>query len=397
MALPTLALIFLLIAVRQVGRVRLQIWQVMCGGAVVMLLGRAISPGDAWRAIDWRVIGFLACMFAIGRAMEESGYLEQLASALFRRARSSDAIVLLILFGLGGLSALLMNDTIAIVGVPVVLMLAKAHRMSAKLLLLTLAFAVTIGSIPSPIGNPQNLLIAFQVANPFVAFARHLALPSVVALLGTYGTLRLLYAREFHRDEIVHLPAELTDASLAASARVSLILVCVLIAAKVLLVYRGIDLSMLAIAGIGVVPVLLHRRRESIVRTIDWATLFFFAGMFIVMDAVWRAGEVQHLVRDVRLDSKLAILLTSIGASQLISNVPLVALLLPLLKSAPQSTLLTLAAGSTLAGNLLILGAASNVIIIQQAERRGETLGFVEFARAGVCVTIVCVAVFLVL
>jgi len=156
-----LLIVFLLIAVRQVGNVRLQIWQIMLGGAIAVLLSLQISPSDALKSINIDVMLFLFGVFTIGQAMEESGYLSSLSYKLFNHAKNLDTLVLFILFGTGILSAILMNDTLAIIGTGVVLSLAKTSNTKPKILLLALAFAVTIGSVMSPIGNPQNLLIVW--------------------------------------------------------------------------------------------------------------------------------------------------------------------------------------------------------------------------------------------
>jgi Na+/H+ antiporter NhaD/arsenite permease-like protein len=120
--------------------------------------------------------------------------------------------------------------------------------------------------------------------------------------------------------------------------------------------------------------------------------------MFVLMQSVWDSGFFQGVIKGTAIDITAvpAILLVSVGLSQLISNVPLVALYMPMLLSAGASSkeLMALAAGSTIAGNLLILGAASNVIIIQNAEKQGETLSFWEFARIGIPLTIVNVLVY---
>jgi Na+/H+ antiporter NhaD/arsenite permease-like protein len=116
------------------------------------------------------------------------------------------------------------------------------------------------------------------------------------------------------------------------------------------------------------------------------------------MASVWQTGVLQHLGTGwaPQLAGPFGVLGVSVLVSQFISNVPLVALYLPYLQSLQAGTpaLLALAAGSTIAGNLLILGAASNVIIIQRAERHGETLGFVEFARVGIPVTCINLLVY---
>jgi Na+/H+ antiporter NhaD/arsenite permease-like protein len=140
-------------------------------------------------------------------------------------------------------------------------------------------------------------------------------------------------------------------------------------------------------------------KRWGILRRIDWQTLVFFAAMFVVMESVWRTGFFQDLLARAALDlrSPAIIMGVSVLLSQLISNVPLVALYQPLMLHAGAGVpeLMALAAGSTIAGNLFILGAASNVIIIQNAEKRsGSTITFLEFARAGVPLTILHVLVY---
>jgi len=193
-----LALVIVLTAARRVGSLRLRIWQVMAGGALVVLVTGQISPVAALRAVNLDVMLFLAGMFVVGQALEESGYLALVTSRLFARARSANAVAFVVPLVMGTASALLMNDTVAIVGTPVVLALARSRGLSPKMALLALAFGVTIGSVPSPIGNPQNLLIALSagMANPFLTFARHLALPSLVNLAVAGFLLRLYYPSE---------------------------------------------------------------------------------------------------------------------------------------------------------------------------------------------------------
>ena len=151
-------------------------------------------------------------------------------------------------------------------------------------------------------------------------------------------------------------------------------------------------LSYIALAA--ALPILLFsQKRAEIVRSIDWPTLFFFASMFILMASVWNSGVFQDLFisLDIDVTTVPSIMVIGLTLSQLISNVPLVALYLPMLASTETSVvqMIALAAGSTLAGNMLILGAASNVIIVQNAEKQGESLAFMEFARIGIPLTIV--------
>jgi Na+/H+ antiporter NhaD/arsenite permease-like protein len=400
MPIPVIVLliVFILTATRKIGEIRLAIWQVMLGAALVVLVTGEISPAAAFAAVDWDVMLFLLGMFVIGQALEESGYLAAAAHRIFSWAHTPDAVILTVLFFAGGLSALLMNDTVAIIGTPVALIIARQRGINPTALLLTLAFAVTIGSAASPIGNPQNLIIAVSggMENPFGAFLGTLAVPSIINLLIAYLFIRVYYRRTLAAPQPGDPEAHVvTDRGLSRAARASLILLAVLIAVKIGLTMFGapFDFPLTAVALVGAVPVLLSAGRVRIVRNIDWGTLIFFASMFVFMQSVWDSGFFQGLTARMNLTvtSTDVILLVSILISQLISNVPLVALYLPVLLSAGAGThqLVALGAGSTIAGNLFILGAASNVIIIQNAERRrGVTVTFWEFARIGVPLTI---------
>jgi Na+/H+ antiporter NhaD/arsenite permease-like protein len=401
--IAVLVMVFVAISFRQVGRLRLRIWQAMGAGALAVLLSGDISPTDALRAIDSDVMLFLFGMFVVGEALVESGYLYTLAYHAFAGTRSTDALVLAVLFGAGLASALLMNDTLAIVGTPLMLRLAREHRLDARLLLLTLAFSVTTGSVMSPIGNPQNLLIALGsgIANPFVTFLTHLFVPTVLSLLATYGVLRLAFRKSFHGSPLVHERAGPGDPALARLARLSLGLIGLMVFAKVALVWAGapweLRLSWIALAG--ALPILVASpRRARLLRRLDWSTLLFFAAMFVLTACVWQTGFLQQSIDrlDLDLTQPGSILGVSVLLSQLVSNVPLVALYLPLLQHAgvSEAGFLTLAAGSTIAGNLLILGAASNVIIVESADRRGVHLSLLQFACVGIPVTALHVAIY---
>ena len=399
-----LAIVFVLIATRRIGNIKLQIWQIMLFGALAVLVTGQISPLDALNSINFDVILFLLGMFIVGEALVASGYLSHVAYKLFRRVKTTDQLLLAVLFSMGMASAFLMNDTLAIIGVPAVMLLARQCRVPPRLLLLTLAFAVTVGSVMSPIGNPQNLLIALNgnVASPFVTFFRYLFLPTILNLFLTFLILRVFYKKDLQECVVTHAEEPIKDQKLAFLSKLSLILVGILIAAKITTVMLNIKIDF-RLTYIALIPALLlvafSRRRIELVKKIDWRTLVFFIAMFILMESVWESGFIQSAMTGLNLSitSIPVVLLVSTLLSQVVSNVPLVALYLPMLTSAGASTttLLALAAGSTIAGNLFILGAASNVIIIQNAEKKfGETIRFVDFAKIGTIVTAVNLLVY---
>jgi len=393
--------VFVLIAIRQVGRYNLRIWQIMLCGAVAVLITGQISLPDALHAINIDVMLFLFGMFIVGEAMVESGYLSTLSHRFFSYARTPDQMIFFLLFGIGFLSALLMNDTLAIIGTPLVLGLATKFRISPKLMLLSLAIAITTGSVMSPVGNPQNLLIAVNsgMDTPFVTFSRYLLIPSLISLGVAFIFLRFYFRTDFSTRVFDHDPILPVDNKMFFPVKCSLAIILILGAANIIVsLYGGkllVPLPLIALCA-AVPVILLGTDRVRLLKNIDWFTLVFFAAMFVLMESVWQTGFFQSFVDPRMVTSIPMILLTSASISQFISNVPFVALFQPIIMQTGGTTtqLMALAAGSTIAGNLTILGAASNVIIIQNAEKQGETLTFFEFAKVGVPLTVLQLVVY---
>ena len=399
-----LAMAFALVAIRQIGSIRLQIWQIVLGGAVAVLVTGQISLPAAISYVDPTVIAFLIGIFIVGEALTRSGYIQYLAYMLFRRFRSVDSLVLAILFTMGIASMFMLNDTVAIIGTPVVMLFAVKERIDHRLMLLALAFAITIGSVASPIGNPQNLLVASSglIGEPFIEFFSVLLVPTLINLFIAYAALRLLFREEFSGKHLVHYRAEVKDRQLAGLCKLSLGLLGASIIAYTVLEASGLGagLSFAYISIIAALPILLFsNKRWPIVKGIDWTTIVFFVALFVLVGSVWQSGFFQYVMNGLHLDVGYVptVLVVNVLGSQFVSNVPMALLYMKLLAYTHVTTAaaLALAAGSTIAGNLFILGAASNVIIVQMAERKyRKSLSFVDFARAGIIVTALNVLVY---
>ncbi|HPG48448.1 MAG TPA: SLC13 family permease, partial [Petrotogaceae bacterium] len=262
-------------------------------------------------------------------------------------------------------------------------------------LILAMMFAVTTGSVFSPIGNPQNLLIAMNgnFSNPFIVFFKYLLIPTLINLFIIFFFIKLYYKKNLSNiKELIHSEEKPTDGNLYKISKFSFYLTFALIGLKMLSFLFGLgdSFKLTYISLIASSPILLFSsKRFSVLKKIDWYTLIFFSSMFILMESVWETGIFQKMVNGYNLSSIPVILVLSILTSQLISNVPFVSLYMPLILglNATAKELTALAAGSTIAGNLLILGAASNIIAMQSAERNGEVLTFSDFAKIGIPLT----------
>lgn len=373
-------------------------------GAVGMLITGEVALVDALHSVDVGIMVFLFCMFVVGAALEESGLLVRMSGAVLGRFGTGPCFILALVFAAGIGSAILMNDTLAVIGTPLVLGYARMTGVSPKVLLLALAFSVTTGSVTSPIGNPQNLLVATAggFSDPVVTFFIALAPPTAIALLLVCVFLLLIDPALLHlRIDRTISEVSVADPGLSRLACLSLIVIAVLIAATVLLsLGGGTGIPLPAIAMVAAFPLLLFSsRRLDLLRQVDWPTLIFFAAMFVVMEGVRESGAVAGIFQDIgpAAIGIPAIIALGIVLSQFVSNVPFVALALPILVDAGvgEAEMLALAAGSTIAGNLTVIGAASNVIIVQGAERRGVHLGFFAFMKVGLPLTLMQATVYI--
>jgi Na+/H+ antiporter NhaD/arsenite permease-like protein len=168
-------------------------------GAALMIGFQIISIQSAFKSINLDVIGFLFGMFSIVSALDKSGVLTVVSAKMLSKARNNPNLILLVfVVGLGLLSAFLLNDTMALLGIPLVVYISKRIGIRSSILLIALSFGITVGSTMAPIGNPQNLLIALQsgIPLPFITFLRYLGIPTVVNLFLTYLILRVYYRKE---------------------------------------------------------------------------------------------------------------------------------------------------------------------------------------------------------
>ncbi len=395
--------VLIMIAFRKVINIAIPIWSIMLVGALLTLLFQQITPVKAIHAVNIDIMLYLFGVFIICQAAEDSGYLGQITNRLFGFSGTGKHALIIIVFVLGLSSALLMNDTIAIVGTPIILQFCKVHRNLTKPLLLALAYAITISSVITPIGNPQNLLIAIkgEMTSPFIDFLKFLAIPTAINLVSAYFFIYFVFRKQLNEAIIKPEAIAISDRYTVSLVKMSLVLMLILVVLKVIGDEVQVHLSFFYIALLPAMMLLLFSEKKwYIIKRIDWGTLIFFASMFILMQSVWDSYFFQTTIEHYKtmITQTHIILLLSATLSQFISNVPLVALYLPLLinHDLQQTHLLALAAGSTIAGNISLLGAASNIIILQNAEKRGDQgFSFWEFSKIGLPLAIFNLVIYL--
>ena len=421
-ALGVFALVYVLIIGRR--RFKVPIWAAMLIGAALMVGLQVTGISDAFRAVNLEVIAFLFGMFSIVSALERAGVLKMIAVRMLARARTPAQLLMIFVIGMGALAAFLVNDTIALLGIPLAVHVARHARIKPAILLLALAFGITVGSVMTPIGNPQNLLIAIDsgMQFPFVTFLLYLSVPTMANLFVTYLILRAYFRKELP-EALERAPAEVVaeeegeeeDGGVYYNHRQARLAIYITIAtlagfviSEFLHVLRVADFGLSIVAMLGAAALYaLSSERTQILKKVDYSVLVFFAAMFVVTSAMWQSGAIAIITGWLpdpspadKAQSLGVITAASLSLSQVLSNVPFVALYDFVMTesgfgSGHVAQWLMLAAASTIAGNLTILGAASNVIVIEAAEARGvRAFSFFEFAKVGSVITAANIAIY---
>jgi Na+/H+ antiporter NhaD/arsenite permease-like protein len=397
------------LALRNRNWLRIPLWLVFLVGGALMMATGLVSPQEAQGAIDLRVITFLFSMFVITAGLQLSGDLQRFSQRITKGARSPRQLILMVAFGFGLASSLLMNDTVALMATPLLIGVARSLGVRAKPLLLTLAFAISIGSAMTPIGNPQNMVIALQggVPSPFLTFVYFL-LPSTLInllLLGLFVDFAFGRSLKF-RTSRVSVEEPKVDWRLSLSSRVALAMAVGGMVLQNMLsiygVYSPFGISEIAFFSAVFLLTVSPRRREIMGR-VNWGLIVMFAGLFVFSKGIYNSGLVGAFGSLSQPASGLSslgfIVVSSVALSQVISNVPLVTMLVPLYASViPKGSSVgwaALAGASTLAGNVSLVGAARNLIIVEEAEKEGESIGFFEFLRYGLPLSAVNLSVLL--
>ncbi|WP_444930901.1 SLC13 family permease [Microbulbifer sp. SSSA002] len=394
------AIIFILIAARQWLPPAIRIWHIMTLGAAALLALGQITFKDAFFAVDWDLILYLFSVFSIAAALYDTGISAQISKRILSRQTPNTMLASYALI-MASCAALLTNDAAAVIGVPIALLMARDLNWNAVPLLILLCATVTVGSMVSPIGNPQNILIANagQFDNMFLVFVQWIFIPAAITMLFSILWLKRFLKVDKSSHEVGIQPSTDNQITQKWPPLLSTALLIVLIALRnVLHGIEGIYLPTLGQIGLlACSPIYLASdKRRRVLREVDWTTLLFFVSMFIVTGSLLESGSLQLLLHgsEINLAEAKTVTFVSFFASQLFSNVPVVEIYLNLLHKKETQTLMMLSAISTAAGNLFIISAASNVIVLQQAEKFGvKPFNFWQFFLLMLPVSLISVAV----
>ncbi len=376
----------------------------LLGGLAMILF---VVPQDlAFHSIDWNVIFLLAGMMIIANILKETGLFQWIALQAVRLGKGDPFRVLVILSLItAATSAFLDNVTIVVLIAPVTLFVAATLRVSPVPFLIAEILASNIGGMATLVGDPPNILIGSAAEIDFVTFIANMGPIAVIILLVFIGLSRFLFKNDLtiQDDQPATAIADIDTSELITDPvllRKSLIVMGGVILG--FLLHGALHLEPATIALTGATLLMLWSKTDPhyTLRDIEWTTLFFFFGLFITVEGIVEVGLIEIIADaalrltggDVSLTSILLIWFSAI-ASGIVDNIPYTATMIPIVKSLAQvmpadPLWWSLALGACLGGNLTIVGAAANVIVVSLADKSGHPISFKHFLRYGAITTV---------
>jgi Na+/H+ antiporter NhaD/arsenite permease-like protein len=368
-------------------------------GAIALVSIDALSLEEAVAAIHLPTMTLLFAFMVVSAQMRLGGFYDWVTYK-FAGLPLSPSGLLAVLIGIAaGLSAVFSNDIVCLAVAPVLIDACKRRQLAPGPFLLALACASNIGSAATLIGNPQNMLIGQTLRLSFDAYFLEALIPVGLGLIMSWAlivwqtrgrwketgdTVSAGAAPEL-RSEKVSFDAWQTTKGIVVAA---VLLVAFLVAPW--------PREHMALIGAGILLMSRQLHSRKMLGLVDWELLVLFMSLFVVNHALQRTGLTEHAIAylasvGVRLDQPGSLFAATFLLSNLVSNVPAVMLLIPVVHHEMGGVLLALV--STLAGNLLIVGSIANIIVVDAAARQGIAIDWRRHARVGVPVTLVTLLV----
>jgi Na+/H+ antiporter NhaD/arsenite permease-like protein len=362
-------------------------------GVIALLASGETTLDDFGSDIDTPTIAFLFAMMIISAQFAESGFIDLCARTITESQRGTAALLALTVAIGGGLSAILATDILVIAIAPLLIAGAQGRGFDPRPFVIALAAATNAGSAATLIGNPQNILIGSLGRLDFWTFLAICAVPALFSLVVIFFVVWLQWHARITRSVLAATldPPQVTVHPLDRNQTIKGV-----VAMLALLILFATPLPR-EIGALIIAALLLANRKitsRTMIAAVDWPLLLLVSSLFAITGALNHAGIagplLEFLTNHGLLPDNLAELTPfSVVMSNAIGGVPTSMLLLQLWQTPPSGVLYALALLSSLAGNLLLTGSLTNVLIAERADRMGAGLTFAEYARAGVPITIV--------
>lgn len=396
---------------------------VALGGAAILIVTGVLTWEEAMMAIDYQTIALLFGLMLLMGFAQESGLFNWLNMKIARGSKGSPlAVFVLLMLFTAGLSTVLNNVTVVLLIIPVAIALSQGLGLNTKLMVIGIALFSNIGGTLTLIGDPPNTLIGVQAGLSFMDFVKNMIIPIIVMSALVIGGIMWVY-----REDLAPIKRNLSKVFLSGliikriqyqfsgkkmnkffvGATVAMIFLSII--AFVIQPLLGLNVGLIGLI-IGIVTALVlfrHHSFQHALKEVEWDSLLFFIALFIQVAALEKVGFLSMITDGIagfshNIPLLILVIVWGVGlASIFINNIPLVALMIPVifdiqasLAGTPHLDLLwwALALGACLGGNGSVIGSSSGLLAVSMARKHGIDISFGGFMKVGLPVTIVTLA-----
>ncbi|ALH96266.1 SLC13 family permease [Acinetobacter equi] len=366
-------------------------------GALAMLAIGSISAQAAWNAIDYKTIGLLFGLMIVSGAFAVSGFYAWAANKVATLQVSPAKLLAVFIVVSGVLSSILTNDVVVVAMTPLLVSITLARGLNPIPFLLGFCFAANTGSVGTLIGSPQNMIAAQALDVSFIDLLKVAGIPALISLPIVWGIICYLFKGKWTIEKTVNTtPTTIVQPQLNKLETLKALIVTIVLVVIFIMDIWPQELVALTAAGI----LLINRTVASndVLKEVDGNLLLLIMGLFIVNAAMSTTGLPQTLLADLKhmglnLNDPLSLFFTSAALSNIVGNNPTVMLLVPYLETGLNANALcaALALGTGFSSNMVIFGSLAGIVVVEQAKASGIQISFMDYAKAGFPVAVVCI------
>lgn len=378
----------------------------LSGGVLMIVLG-VLHQKDAFAAIDFNTIGLLIGMMIIVLITKKTGLFQYVAIQAAKVAKGDPVRILIYLSLITAVfSALLDNVTTIMLIAPVTFVIADNLRINPIPILITEIIMSNIGGTATLIGDPPNILIGSAAGLTFMDFIINLTPIVLILIPVALFFMTLLYRKRLKTTDELKQRVMAFDARSALKDKKLLQKSLIVLAVTIFgFLFHGtlhLEAATVALFGAGLLLVITNTHPEDILKELEWTTIMFFAGLFVLVAGIEHVGFIEvmaeqllNITQGSMVATTLSILWGSAFFSAFIDNIPFVATMIPLVNELGAANLnvdilwWALALGADMGGNGTLIGASANLVAAGLAEKAGEHLKFKDFFKVGFTVMII--------
>jgi len=380
-------------------------------GTVALLLTGILTVDQAISYVDFNTIGVLVGMMLFVAVVKHSGLFEYVSIKSAKMAKGDPWKIMVSFMVITAVcSALLDNVTTVLLMGPMTLTLAKMMKINPVPILLGQIFASNIGGTMTLIGDPPNIMIGSAAGLSFLDFVENTGLACTIGLIAIIFFMKFAYKKKLSADadaikEIMQLDENksITDRRLL---HISVVMILLIVVAFVIHGRLGIESSAVALTAAAIMMIIGRQDIEEVVADVEWPTLLFFFGLFVVVGGMVKTGVIEQLatlIMDLSgghlIMTMMILLWASAFLSAILDNIPFVATLIPLILAMGQQGMditplwWAISLGACLGGNGTQIGASANVVLSGIAGRHGYPISFNDYTKVGMPVMIITVVI----